>query len=115
MFCNVGAVDGVHGVGGTMHVESPRYHNKLHDVFFEAAQQYGLEANPDFNDWSHSQVGAMSLNCSPSFPFEAKHEALFRALKDCLLSSSFQMQFFSCTNFPAKAALAERVMLIMIS
>ncbi|KAK9820721.1 hypothetical protein WJX74_003026 [Apatococcus lobatus] len=52
-----GAVTGVHGAGGTMHVESPRYHNELHDVFFEAARQYGLKANPDFNDWSRSQEG----------------------------------------------------------
>ena len=62
-----GAVDGVHGAGGTMHVESPRYHNKLHDVFFEAARQYGLKPNSDFNDWSRSQVGACLLN-APSSP-----------------------------------------------
>lgn len=59
-----GAMDGIHGVGGTMHVESPRYHNALHDVFFEAAKQYGLKANPDFNDWSQSQVGAISPGAS---------------------------------------------------
>ena len=39
-----------------MHVENPRYHNELHDVFFEAAQQYGLKHNPDFNDWGTPQV-----------------------------------------------------------
>ncbi len=39
-----------------MAVENPRYHNKLHDVFFDAAAQIGLPANDDFNDWSHSQV-----------------------------------------------------------
>lgn len=42
-----------------MAVENPRYHNKLHDVFFQAAQEVGLQHNPDFNDWSHSQVGHM--------------------------------------------------------
>lgn len=29
-----GAQDDVHGAGGPMHVESPRYQNKLHDIFF---------------------------------------------------------------------------------
>lgn len=45
-----------HGAGGTMHVEDPRYENKMHDVFFRAAAESGLPANEDFNDWSHSQV-----------------------------------------------------------
>ncbi|KAK9838967.1 hypothetical protein WJX74_006865 [Apatococcus lobatus] len=52
-----GAVTGIHGIGGTMHVENPRYHNELHDVFFEAAKQYGLKHNPDFNDWGTQQEG----------------------------------------------------------
>ncbi|KAK9805156.1 hypothetical protein WJX72_002610 [[Myrmecia] bisecta] len=52
-----GAAPGVHGVGGTMHVENPRYENKLHDVFFQAAEQQGLSANQDFNDWNHPQAG----------------------------------------------------------
>lgn len=46
-----------HGVGGAMHVETPRYHNKLHDEFFKAAAAYGLAPNKDFNDWSHAQAG----------------------------------------------------------
>eukprot|EP00884_Botryococcus_braunii_P020619 jgi/Botrbrau1/7240/Bobra.0021s0023.1 len=54
---NGGAVPGVHGVGGFMHVEQPRYHNRLHDHFFEACKEAGIPANPDFNDWSHPQVG----------------------------------------------------------
>jgi choline dehydrogenase-like flavoprotein len=46
-----------HGSGGPMHVENPRYHNKqLHGAFFAAAEQMGLPANPDFNDWSHDHV-----------------------------------------------------------
>lgn len=39
-------------------MENPRYTHVLHDVFFQAAQQQGLPANNDFNDWSHDQVGA---------------------------------------------------------
>ena len=39
-----------------MHVENPRYQNRLHDVFFEAAEQSGMQLNPDFNDWSRPQV-----------------------------------------------------------
>lgn len=46
-----------HGSGGTMHVEDPRYHNEMHDVFFSAAKEVGLQYNDDFNDWSHPQVG----------------------------------------------------------
>ena len=45
-----------HGKGGTMHVEDPRYHNEMHDVFFSAAKEVGLQYNADFNDWSHQQV-----------------------------------------------------------
>lgn len=40
-----------------MHVEDPRYHNEMHDVFFSAAKEVGLQYNSDFNDWSHPQVG----------------------------------------------------------
>ncbi len=39
-----------------MHVEDPRYENEMHDVFFSAAKEVGLQYNPDFNDWSHQQV-----------------------------------------------------------
>lgn len=42
-----------------MHVEDPRYENKMHDVFFNAAAEQGLPANDDFNDWSHPQVGIL--------------------------------------------------------
>ena len=45
-----------HGRGGTMHVEDPRYQNKMHDVFFDAAKECGLSFNDDFNDWSHPQA-----------------------------------------------------------
>lgn len=47
----------VHGSDGSMRVENPRYYNYLHDVFFKAAQEGGLQANPDFNDWRHAQAG----------------------------------------------------------
>lgn len=46
-----------HAMGGTMHVENPRYNNKLHDVFFQASQEAGVPYNPDFNDWSRNQYG----------------------------------------------------------
>ena len=46
-----------------MHVENPRYHNELHDVFFEAAKQYGLKHNSDFNDWGTPQVGPLTTRC----------------------------------------------------
>lgn len=46
-----------HGVDGPLKVENPRYKNILHDVFFRAAEEYGLPANGDFNDWRHPQVG----------------------------------------------------------
>lgn len=66
-FCNVpelgasygryaGAVPNVHGVGGGVKVENPRYINPMHDAYFEAAKQIGLPYNPDFNDWGHSQA-----------------------------------------------------------
>jgi choline dehydrogenase-like flavoprotein len=50
-----------HGSGGTMHVEDPRYHNEMHDVFFSAAKEVGLQYNDDFNDWSHPQVGICGI------------------------------------------------------
>ena len=53
---SAGARAGVHGIGGTMHVENPRYQNPLHDVFFQAAKEKGLNFNPDFNDWNTPQV-----------------------------------------------------------
>ncbi len=43
-----------------MHVENPRYQNSLHDLFFKAAEQKGLKANSDFNDWSHPQASLLS-------------------------------------------------------
>ena len=64
-----GARAGVHGIGGTMHVENPRYQNPLHDVFFQAAKEKGLNFNPDFNDWNTPQVGVWParrhLDCLP--------------------------------------------------
>lgn len=53
-----GKVPGVHGVGGHVKVENPRYHNVIHDSYFEAAKQIGLPHNPDFNNWNHSQVSS---------------------------------------------------------
>eukprot|EP00887_Chlorella_sp_A99_P006628 scaffold3.g6628.t1 len=35
-----------HGSSGPMHVENPRYHNPLHDVFYKAASELGHKANP---------------------------------------------------------------------
>jgi choline dehydrogenase-like flavoprotein len=57
--CNAskGDVPGLHSTRGPMHVEDPRYRSKLHDAFFEAAAQRGLERNGDFNDWSRPQLG----------------------------------------------------------
>lgn len=46
-----------HGTGGTMSTEQPRYQNVLHEEFFRSAEQAGLKANPDFNDWSRPQDG----------------------------------------------------------
>lgn len=40
-----------------MHVEFPIYQNELFDKHFAAAKESGLNANSDFNDWSHSQEG----------------------------------------------------------
>lgn len=56
--CNRDITDpSVHGQTGGMAVENPRYHNYLHDVFFDAAKEAGIENNPDFNDWRRSQEG----------------------------------------------------------
>ena len=59
-----GPVDGVHGAGGTMHVENPRYHNKLHDVFFEAARQHlNMVSSPTLTSLigvAHRSIGACS-------------------------------------------------------
>ncbi|KAK9915579.1 hypothetical protein WJX75_001098 [Coccomyxa subellipsoidea] len=52
-----GIEDGVHGTGGLMRVENPRYNNPLHEVFFQAAKQAGIPENDNFNDWRRSQVG----------------------------------------------------------
>ena len=41
-----------------MHVESPRYENKLHAAFFRGAQEAGIPRNSNFNDWGHAQVRA---------------------------------------------------------
>lgn len=51
-----GFEDGVHGCNGLMRVENPRYTNPLHDRFFEAAEQAGIPANGNFNNWGHTQV-----------------------------------------------------------
>jgi hypothetical protein len=29
---------------------------RLHDAFFAAAQEAGMTANPDFNEWNRAQV-----------------------------------------------------------
>ena len=58
---HAGAQDDVHGAGGPMHVESPRYHNKLHDVFFKAAEEAGIPKNGNFNDWRQGQVVAFDV------------------------------------------------------
>lgn len=67
MLLCAGAKEGVHGVGGPVKVENPRYRNVLHDHFFKAAQEAGLKPNPDFNDWRSSQVcyavSAVGLLC----------------------------------------------------
>lgn len=55
-----------------MHVESPRYQNKLHDVFFKAAQEAGIPRNVNFNNWSHKQVCSISEE-----PF------LFQGMQEC--------------------------------
>ena len=47
-----------------MCVEDPRYRNPLYKLFFQAAKDLGLSHNTDFNDWSHSQVGAAFPTCS---------------------------------------------------
>lgn len=47
----------VHGTGGFMHVEDPRWSSPLFDAFFRSAKEVGLKENPDFNDWRHSQEG----------------------------------------------------------
>ncbi|EIE18382.1 alcohol oxidase [Coccomyxa subellipsoidea C-169] len=52
-----GIEDGVHGTGGLMRVENPRYNNPLHEVFFQAAKQAGLPENDNFNNWGRSQAG----------------------------------------------------------
>lgn len=53
-----------HGAGGPMRVENPRYTNaQLHGAFFQAAQQMGLQQNPDFNNWDADQVRAAMLPC----------------------------------------------------
>ena len=59
-----GKVPGVHGVGGHVKVENPRYHNVIHDSYFEAAKQIGLPHNPDFNNWNHSQVWSPHRICA---------------------------------------------------
>jgi hypothetical protein len=51
-----GFEDGVHGNGGLMRVENPRYTNPLHDLFFQAAAQAGIPENDNFNDWRRPQV-----------------------------------------------------------
>ena len=49
-----------------MHVESPRYQNKLHDIFFEGAAEAGIPQNLNFNDWGHGPVRKKRLSaCQP--------------------------------------------------
>ena len=47
----------MHGTSGNLMVENPRYHNFLHEKFFKAAEEFGLPANGDFNDWARPQSG----------------------------------------------------------
>jgi len=47
----------VHGTAGPYHVETPRYTNELHQKFFDAVDEMGMRANPDFNDWRRPQEG----------------------------------------------------------
>lgn len=77
-----GSKENVHGTGGPVKVENPRYRNVLHDYFFTAAQEAGLKPNSDFNDWSHSQVcrllqhvsvaGPDRKNCLPTFQHQGQ-------------------------------------------
>lgn len=61
--CTAGFEDGVHGNGGLMRVENPRYTNPLHDLFFKAAAQAGIPENDNFNDWRRSQVSDCPFKC----------------------------------------------------
>jgi hypothetical protein len=51
-----------------MHVEKPIYQNKLFDAHFKASLEAGMQPNPDFNDWSHSQEGFGEFQARSSWP-----------------------------------------------
>lgn len=50
---------------------------RLHDAFFAAAQEAGLTANPDFNEWNRAQVrgGALLQRNITSAQSTAQHAA----------------------------------------
>jgi choline dehydrogenase-like flavoprotein len=115
-----------HGKGGLLSVENPRYHHRLHDVFFQAAQQHGIPANTDFNDWSRDQVraraggrgsrGSSSTTCSPP----AMRPGLVWRVDPCvgtlLLHKTLPAGYMwacvcslpGCTHLPAAPSLARR-------
>ena len=93
-----GIEDGVHGTGGLMRVENPRYNNPLHDVFFQASQQAGIPENDNFNNWGRSQVRA------PLFPAHCtieKNSCPSVRLKRCMVLA----QTCTCVPFPARQNL----------
>ena len=49
--------DALHGGDGPLSVSDLRHHNPLSDVFLQAAQQAGMQANPDFNGPVQAGVG----------------------------------------------------------
>lgn len=51
-----------HGVGGPVHVSDLRDPNPLSLVFVAAAQQAGLQPNPDFNDGGQDGCGLIQVN-----------------------------------------------------
>lgn len=53
----------VHGKGGVMNVENPRYDSPLHAAFFAVASKEGIHHNPDFNDWNRPREGYGDLVC----------------------------------------------------
>jgi fatty acid photodecarboxylase len=62
----IGPVPGVHGASGPLAVEFPRYRNRLHDAFFEAAASLGWPHRPDFNDWTAGSGASPPASTSSS-------------------------------------------------
>lgn len=54
---NQRGADALHGSDGPLGVADLRHHNRLSDVFIEAAQQAGYPHNPDFNGARQQGVG----------------------------------------------------------